>query len=214
MGAFVAGTLAVLVALVSLGLTKALVVLALILVVQQIEGNVLSPILQSRAMKLHPVVILFSVTVGGALFGIVGAFLAVPTAAMIAVVFRYLQDMTALQSGEKTAAEIEFATIAGSITGQYGEETSRRLQAERKNLGERGADMLGRFHFPMDRATAFFSRGSHNGSSTTSTPDTAATPNTDSHSTSSTPTPPIDLKANNAPNPAATDPEIPDTSAD
>ncbi|MDO4927588.1 MAG: AI-2E family transporter [Corynebacterium sp.] len=200
-GAFVAGTLAVLVALVSLGLTKALIVLALILIVQQIEGNVLSPILQSRAMKLHPVVILFSVTVGGALFGIVGAFLAVPVAAMIAVIFRYLQDMTALQTGEKTASEIQFATIAGSITGQYGEETSRRLRAERKNLGERGADMLGRFHFPMDRATAFFTRSSH---------ENAAAPATGSQPPPGTPNHPVDPQTGGAFHPAASDSSVTD----
>lgn len=89
-GAFVAGTVAVLVAFVSLGLTQAIIVLVIILLVQQLEGNILSPLLQSKAMNLHPVVVLVSVTVGGGLFGIVGAFLAVPTAAMVAVCFRYV----------------------------------------------------------------------------------------------------------------------------
>nr|WP_081840000.1 AI-2E family transporter [Corynebacterium vitaeruminis] len=127
-GAFVAGTLAVVVALVSLGLTKAVIVLAIVIAVQQLEGNILSPLLQSRAMNLHPVIVLVTVTVGGSLFGIVGAFLAVPTAAMIAVFLRYLDDMTALRAGEKTASEIEFATVAGSLSGQYGEEAGRKLR--------------------------------------------------------------------------------------
>lgn len=91
-GAFVAGALAVLVALVANGFTTALIVLGIIVAVQQLEGNVLQPVLQSRSMKLHAVVVLLAVTAGGSLFGIVGAFLAVPVAAVIAVVVRYLGE--------------------------------------------------------------------------------------------------------------------------
>lgn len=132
-GAFVAGTLAVVIALVSLGFTKALITLLIVLLVQQLEGNILSPILQSRAMNLHPVVVLVSVTVGGNLFGIMGAFLAVPVAATIAVLFRYLQDMTALRAGEKKASEIEFVTVAGSSAGRSGEEAAKVFRDNLKN---------------------------------------------------------------------------------
>lgn len=127
-GAFVAGALAVLVALVSLGFTEALITLGIVLAVQQIEGNILSPLLQSKAMNLHPVIILVSVTVGAGLFNITGAFLAVPVAATVAVLFRYLGDLTALRAGEKTADEIEFATVAGSMSGIWGEEAGRRMR--------------------------------------------------------------------------------------
>jgi putative heme transporter len=92
-GAFVAGTIAVLIALVSNGTTGALLVLLLIVVVQQLEGNVLSPFLQSRSMNLHAAVVLLAVTLGGTLFGITGAFLAVPVAAVVAVVLRYLDEV-------------------------------------------------------------------------------------------------------------------------
>ncbi|MFI9504511.1 AI-2E family transporter [Nocardia sp. NPDC052566] len=91
-GAFVAGALAVLVALVANGVTTALIVLGIILAVQQLEGNVLQPVLQSRSMQLHAVVVLVAVTAGGSLYGIVGAFLAVPVAAVAAVVLRYLGE--------------------------------------------------------------------------------------------------------------------------
>lgn len=91
-GAFVAGALAVLVALVANGFTTALIVLALIIAVQQIEGNVLQPVLQSRSMNLHAAVVLLAVTAGASLFGIVGAFLAVPVAAVSAVVIRYIGE--------------------------------------------------------------------------------------------------------------------------
>ncbi|SEC92684.1 Predicted PurR-regulated permease PerM [Nocardioides exalbidus] len=92
-GAFVAGSIAVLIALVSNGPTGALLALALIVAVQQVEGNVLSPILQSKSMNLHAAVVLLAVTLGGTLFGISGAFLAVPVTAVLAVVVRYLDEV-------------------------------------------------------------------------------------------------------------------------
>lgn len=97
-GAFAAGALAVLVALVAVGPIKALIVVGIIVAVQQIEGNVLSPILQSKSMNLHAAIVLLSVTLGGSLFGIVGAFLAVPVAATVAVVLRYLDQQIVLHS--------------------------------------------------------------------------------------------------------------------
>lgn len=77
-GAVVAGTLVALVALVSGGVVQALVVVALTVAVQQIEGDVLSPVVMGRALKLHPLVILIALTVGAITAGILGAFLAVP----------------------------------------------------------------------------------------------------------------------------------------
>lgn len=112
-GAVTAGALAVIIALVSDGLTKALLALALIIIVQQVEGNVLQPMLQSKAMGLHAAMVLLSVTVGSALAGIIGAFLAVPVAATIAVVFRYHQEMASLRAGEIGAEDIKIATSEG-----------------------------------------------------------------------------------------------------
>ena len=127
-GAIAAGTLSVLVALVSLGFTEALIVLGIVLAVQQLEGNILSPWLQSKAMDLHPVIVLVSVTVGSGLFGLVGSFLAVPFVAMFAVAFRYLQDMTALRAGEKLAADISWSTPEGALNGQLSEEEGRVMR--------------------------------------------------------------------------------------
>ena len=91
-GAFVAGAFAVLVALVDQGFTTALIVVALVVLVQQIEGNVLQPILQGRGLNLHAAVVILAVTAGSQLAGITGAFLAVPVAALVAVVYRYVRD--------------------------------------------------------------------------------------------------------------------------
>lgn len=91
-GALVAGALSVLVALVSNGFTTALIVLVIILVVQQLEGNVLQPYLQGRSLRLHAAVVLLAVTAGSTLYGIAGAFLSVPVTAAAAVVMRYLGE--------------------------------------------------------------------------------------------------------------------------
>ncbi|MDP5309329.1 AI-2E family transporter (plasmid) [Streptomyces sp. NBC_01220] len=91
-GALFAGFVAVLIALVSNGLTDALIVLAIIVVVQQLEGNVFQPMIQSRGLGLHAAVVLVAVTLGGNLAGIVGSLLAVPVAALIAVVWNYVRE--------------------------------------------------------------------------------------------------------------------------
>ena len=98
-GAFVAGAIAVLVALVSVSWQGALIVLGIIIAVQQLEGNVLSPWLQSKSMNLHAAVVLLAVALGGTQFGIVGAFLAVPVTAVAAVVLRYLNEQAAAAEG-------------------------------------------------------------------------------------------------------------------
>ncbi|WP_408932441.1 AI-2E family transporter [Corynebacterium sp. YSMAA1_1_D6] len=115
-GAVTAGALAIIIALVTDGVTKALLALVLIIVVQQVEGNVLQPMLQSKAMGLHAAMVLLSVTVGSALAGIIGAFLAVPVAATIAVVFRYHQEMASLRAGELDAENIKISTTEGHDT--------------------------------------------------------------------------------------------------
>ncbi|MCU1607473.1 MAG: Permease [Modestobacter sp.] len=91
-GAFVAGAFAVLITLVSVGFTKALIVLAIVVAVQQLEGNVLQPIIQGRGLNLHAAVVILAVTAGSSLAGIIGAFLSVPVAALIAVAYRYGRD--------------------------------------------------------------------------------------------------------------------------
>jgi predicted PurR-regulated permease PerM len=91
-GAFVAGLLAVLVALVSGGLTDAALVLGAIVLVQQVEGHLLYPLLMSRAVHLHPAVIVVALAAGGILAGIVGVFLAVPAAGIASVVLQYAQN--------------------------------------------------------------------------------------------------------------------------
>lgn len=91
-GATVAGAVAVLVAFVSNGLTAALLVLLAVIVVQQVEGNLLQPLIMGRALRLHPGVVILTVTAGTLLGGIAGAVIAVP---VTAVGFRFVTTMHA-----------------------------------------------------------------------------------------------------------------------
>lgn len=91
-GAVLAGVLAALVALVTQGLTAALLVVVAILVVQQIEGNVLYPLLVGKSLRLHPAATILAVAAGSVLAGVVGALFAVPVAAAFSVVGRFLHE--------------------------------------------------------------------------------------------------------------------------
>ncbi len=82
-GAVAAGILAALVALVTNGLTTALIVVAIIIVVQQVESNLLQPLLLGKALSLHPLAILVALTAGTILAGIIGALISVPIAAVL-----------------------------------------------------------------------------------------------------------------------------------
>jgi predicted PurR-regulated permease PerM len=83
-GAVVAGVLAVLVTLATAGLGPALVVGGVALAVQQLDNDLLAPVIYGKALSLHPLAILFAVVAGGALFGFGGSVLAVPLVAVVA----------------------------------------------------------------------------------------------------------------------------------
>ena len=88
-GAILAGVAAILVALASEGLGPAIGVGILVLAVQQLEGNVLAPTIVGRAVSLHPAVVLVAVGIGATLWGILGAFVAVPVTAIAMVLVDY-----------------------------------------------------------------------------------------------------------------------------
>lgn len=82
-GATIAGTLGALVALVANGPLSAVLVVAVVILVNQLEGNLLQPVLMGRALKLHALVILLALAAGTVTAGVLGAVLAVPIAAVI-----------------------------------------------------------------------------------------------------------------------------------
>jgi predicted PurR-regulated permease PerM len=87
LGATVSGGLAVAVTLVTVGPTQALILLGAVVAVQQIEGNLLQPLIMGRILELHPLVTVLSVSVAVLLAGIPGAMIAVP---VVAVTYRVL----------------------------------------------------------------------------------------------------------------------------
>jgi predicted PurR-regulated permease PerM len=88
-GATISGALAVLVALVTHGLASALIVLAGIIAIQQIEGHVLQPVLMGRLVRIHPLAVVLAIGAGGVIAGIGGAVIAVPVVAVVNSVGAY-----------------------------------------------------------------------------------------------------------------------------
>ncbi|MEX5262317.1 AI-2E family transporter [Kocuria sp. CPCC 205263] len=101
-GAVATGAVAVLVALVANGLTTALLMLGVVLLVQQIEGNILQPLIMGKAVSLHPLAVFLAVATGAILYGIAGALFAVPLLALANTVVRYL-------TGRRWAVDDEIA---------------------------------------------------------------------------------------------------------
>lgn len=106
-GAIFSGLVIVLVALVSQGPTTALVLAIVVLVVQQLDANIMYPILASRHLALHPLASLLLVAAGGVLAGLFGAFVAVPLAAVLIAVAGELRR-TAVPDGR--SAEVDAST--------------------------------------------------------------------------------------------------------
>jgi len=68
------------------GLSHAVSVLFALIVLQQIDGNIIGPRIMSGALNLNPIIIIISITIGGAYLGILGMFLAVPIAAILKII--------------------------------------------------------------------------------------------------------------------------------
>jgi predicted PurR-regulated permease PerM len=89
-GAVVTGTIAIFVALVYLGPIQALVMLGIVLLVQQIEGHILQPLVMGAAVKVHPLAVVFAVAAGSGVAGIIGALFAVPLVATLNVMVTFI----------------------------------------------------------------------------------------------------------------------------
>jgi len=89
-GATLSGAVAVLVALVTQGPVSALIVLAIVIAVQQIEGHVLQPLIMGRAVSLHPLAVILAIATGVVAAGIVGGLVAVPLLAVANTAIRHL----------------------------------------------------------------------------------------------------------------------------
>jgi predicted PurR-regulated permease PerM len=115
------------------GAEPALAAFILYFAIQQVENNVLVPKIQSDAIELHPTVIIVALVVGGAIFGLLGAVLALPVAAAFRDVFAYVFSRATEVAGEQDgraaspsppgvaqleAAGAEFAVVTGAEAPQ------------------------------------------------------------------------------------------------
>ncbi len=103
-GAILTGSFAVLLALVYNGFWNAVLMLLVVLLVQQIEGNVLQPLLMRMSVKMHPLAVVLVIAAGTMLAGIPGALFAVPIAAFVNVAWLTISRGT-WRTGELPAAE-------------------------------------------------------------------------------------------------------------
>jgi putative heme transporter len=143
-GAFVTGFLAVLVALADGGLVMGLLVLGLIIAVQQLESNILEPLVLGKVIRLHPLLIIVAVTGGGITVGILGAFLAVPIVASIARVVEYLRERNGDADEDGDADEPEGHEGAGA--GQDTDPTASGADGrEPETLGAGSSGRRGRW---------------------------------------------------------------------
>ena len=113
-GAFVAGTVAVLVALVDHGIVVALLMLGAVVLVQQIESHVLQPFLMGRFVSIHPLGVIVAIAAGILLAGIPGALVAVPFAAAANAVVQHLASETLVGDDPEAALETDYEE-----TGQH-----------------------------------------------------------------------------------------------
>ncbi|HEX6121817.1 MAG TPA: AI-2E family transporter [Ktedonobacterales bacterium] len=110
LGPWISGTVAVLVALITVDPFKAVQVVILFILIQEIEGNVVQPLVMSRAVHVDPLLVIVSVLVGINVLGIIGAVLAIPIVAAIQIVIvRVLAPMA-----RQAARAREAALVAGT----------------------------------------------------------------------------------------------------
>jgi putative heme transporter len=139
-GAVVTGALAVFIALVYLGPIPALWMLGVVLLVQQIEGHVLQPLIMGTAVKVHPLAVVLAVGTGGFVAGIAGAFFAVPFVATTNSMIKYVASGAwksadgipphhGLQVGAATVAPPANPTVASEE-----QRTLRRRPRTKKDL--------------------------------------------------------------------------------
>lgn len=91
-GAIVGVGISILITLFTGGLSKAIWMAIVVIVLQQIDANIINPKIVGSSLKISPLLVIFAVTIGGAYFGMLGMFLAVPIFAVIKIVIRDFVD--------------------------------------------------------------------------------------------------------------------------
>jgi putative heme transporter len=113
-GATIAGSVAVLVALVDQGPVRALIMLAIVIGVQQLEGHILQPFLMGRWVSVHPLAVILAIGAGVITAGVAGALVAVPLAAAANAVVLHLAGFSDPGDDPETELAEDYTEISGS----------------------------------------------------------------------------------------------------
>ncbi len=143
-GALVSGGVAVLVALVAVGSVKALIMLGIVVLVQQVEAHGLQPFLLGHAVRVHPLGVILSITAGVLLAGIVGALFAVPLVAVVNVVGTYLSgsdDDEGANPEEERVGPLADSTEE-SAEKEADEEAEQEADNEKESAEKKSADSV------------------------------------------------------------------------
>lgn len=139
-GATIAGILATLIALVANGPIVALIVLGAVILVNQLEGNFLQPVVMAQTLNLHALVILMALTGGTVLGGIVGAVLAVPLAAVAWSVIKVWTDREGAEELEHAREDIDEEMARYEAEQEESEEDEDPDEDAGRNDSEDGDD--------------------------------------------------------------------------
>ena len=82
-GAIIAVIISTIITLITGGFYQAIWMIVIVTILQQIDANIINPKIVGESLKISPLLVIFAVTIGGAYFGILGMFLAVPIAAVL-----------------------------------------------------------------------------------------------------------------------------------
>lgn len=106
-GAIIAVAISAVITLITGGLTQAIWMLIVVIILQQIDANIINPKIVGQSLKVSPLLVIFAITVGGAYFGMLGMFLAVPVSAVVRILVEDYVDFKLAEKIKKKRTEIE-----------------------------------------------------------------------------------------------------------
>lgn len=99
-GAIVAVAISVLITLITGGISQTLIMAIVVIILQQIDSNIINPKIIGNSLEISPLLVIFAVTVGGAYWGVLGMFLAVPVVAVLKII---IDDWIEFKNSKKYA---------------------------------------------------------------------------------------------------------------
>ena len=91
-GAIIAVGISILITIITGGLSQAIIMAIIVIILQQIDANIINPKIIGNSLEISPILVIFAVTVGGAYFGVLGMFLAVPVIAVLKIIVNDFLD--------------------------------------------------------------------------------------------------------------------------